>query len=51
MWLLFFSLSCDKNKQTKQDVLTTPGKNKSTTTIFEPNLKQALLNTDQKDGR
>ena len=33
-------------------ILITPlGKYKSTAKIFEPNLKQALLNTDQKDGR
>lgn len=30
-------------------VLIPPGKNKTTTTIFETNLKQVLLNTGQDD--
>lgn len=31
-------------------MLIPPGKSKNTTTIFDPNLKQTLLNIDQNDG-
>lgn len=43
-----YSFIVPGNQRCKEQV--PPGENKTTTTIFEPNLKQTLLNTIQDDG-